>query len=344
MYAVVDTGTTNTRIYIIDHNQNIAGRAYKKDGVRDIAVKGTKRELKDAIMSCFKTALENANASVDDIQFFVLLGMITSEIGLIELKHLTAPVGIDELTENLEIFCDAEVLPVNVPCVFIRGVKNNTGPINHYSMIRYADFMRGEETQVMGVLEKLSPNLPCNVIFFTSHTKIVHVDAQGRIAGCITTLSGQIYDAVINSTFIGKSVDGADDVEYERFYSEEILKAAKECIDHVGFLRTLMMPRYMDVLLGNSVLQRKFFLEAAIACDDIKILNALDEYRYSKGEFVFVGHKKRCEIYQNLFRLTGIKEKISMVYDNEWIECLTVMGAGKIVDYAVKRKILPYVR
>ncbi len=77
--------------------------------------------------------------------------------------------------------------------------------------------MRGEEeTQVMGLLEHPEFSLPAIVLILSSHTKFIPIDATGMIQGSLTTMSGQIYDAVINHTFVGKSVandQGASEVK-----------------------------------------------------------------------------------------------------------------------------------
>ena len=43
MYSVIDTGTTNTRIYIVKDTGEIVAKAYRKVGVRDTAISGSKK-------------------------------------------------------------------------------------------------------------------------------------------------------------------------------------------------------------------------------------------------------------------------------------------------------------
>ena len=42
MFAVIDCGTTMTRIYIVDENQQIIASGRKKVGVRDTSITGSR--------------------------------------------------------------------------------------------------------------------------------------------------------------------------------------------------------------------------------------------------------------------------------------------------------------
>ena len=91
MYSVIDTGTTNTRIYIVKDTGEIVAKAYRKVGVRDTAISGSKKALVDGIVACFHDALANGGLREDDINLIFVSGMLTSELGLIDLPHICAP-------------------------------------------------------------------------------------------------------------------------------------------------------------------------------------------------------------------------------------------------------------
>ena len=333
MFAAIDTGTTNTRIYIINKNE-IVGKAYKKIGVRDTAISGSKKLLKQGIRACFFEAVENAEVKLEQIDFAIASGMIITEIGLIDIPHLVAPAGLNELSENAVIVRDTDIFPVDIPVVFIPGIKNDFGQ-SGLAGIRNIDFMKGEETQVMGILAKFKPALPCNVFIFSSHTKLIHIDDSGRITGSITTLSGQIFEAIKEQTSIGKSINE----ENPDFFSDEIIDIANDCVQNAGFLRTLLMPRFMEVLLDTQGFERRFFIEAAIASDDLKIL---DEAKNIPGiqmntDFIFIGHKSRCQIYEKLIAQKGQKGKITSIWDNEEIDDLVVQGDVQISKWLIDK-------
>jgi 2-dehydro-3-deoxygalactonokinase len=121
--ATIDCGTTNSRVYIVDHKGEIISRVSKKVGVRDTAITGSKETLKNGLKETFFEAFEQVKLELKDVAFAVSSGMITSEIGLLEISHLWAPVGLAELADNIEEVRDQSVFPVDIPMYFIRGIK-----------------------------------------------------------------------------------------------------------------------------------------------------------------------------------------------------------------------------
>ena len=205
--ATIDCGTTNTRIFIVKDEGSVVGRASRKVGVRDTAISGSNAVLKDGIRKTFDEALAGASLSAGDIGMVLSSGMITSEIGLIDIPHLWAPAGLKELADNIVEVADPGVVPLPLPIRFIRGIKNRYNPDTAGMRdVGRLDFMRGEETQVAGLLAARRIALPVTVVILSSHTKFIPIDRERRILGSLTTLSGQIFEAVVQQTFIGKSI------------------------------------------------------------------------------------------------------------------------------------------
>jgi 2-dehydro-3-deoxygalactonokinase len=331
MIGIIDCGTTNTRVYILNNQGEVVSKSYKKVGVRDTSISGSRDILKAGLKEAFLDAVGKAGLTLEDIEYAVASGMITSEIGLIDLPHLIAPAGIAELSENVKVIYDEEVFPLDLPIVFIRGIKNNYGDIG-ISDIRKIDFMRGEETQVMGLLKNKKLKLPMNVIVLSSHTKLIHINAQGQIAGSITTISGQIYEAIRKETIIGSCIKSEG--EEKEFFSKEILQMAYDSVQNAGFLRTMIMPRFMQVLLDTEWYEREFFTGATIAAEDIQILNEAQGYLgYSLDtDFVLVGQQSRCKIYEELIReKVSNSQSIQSISDKEDVDALAIEGVLEIL-------------
>jgi 2-dehydro-3-deoxygalactonokinase len=320
----------------LDDQGIVVSKAYKKAGVRDTAITGSRDTLKAGIKEAFMDALEQANLKLEDIDYAVASGMITSEIGLMDIPHLIAPAGLEELAANVKVVHDTEVFPLDLPVVFIRGIKNDYGDAG-VTGIRKIDFMRGEETQIAGLLEKENLTLPANVIILSSHTKLIHINKDGQVEGSITTISGQIYEAINKETFIGSCIKSDGTGDGQEFYSDEILNTAYDSVQSAGFLRTMLMPRFMQVLLDTKWQERQFFVDSAIAAEDIRIL---DEAKGFLGypldtDFVLVGHKERCKIYEGLVRtkVPGSKT-IRSIYDKDEVDQIAINGALAVLDKA----------
>lgn len=63
--------------------------------------------------------------------------------------------------------------------------------------------------------------------------------------------------------FMGKSIASPDGIVVDDFFEPSVSDVAYEAVLHAGFLRTLMMPRFMEVLLEEPWYIRRQFIDAA---------------------------------------------------------------------------------
>jgi 2-dehydro-3-deoxygalactonokinase len=332
-FAIIDCGTTNSRIYIVNEKREIVGKSTKKVGVGNVAVRGSNEILKEGLKETFLEAVQKASLKLDDISFAISSGVITSEIGLLEIPHLLAPVSIDELAQNVKKIKDVNIFPLDIPVVFVRGIKT-TGNIESSNLVDVGklDFMRGEETQVAGFLSKYNYDLPLTIIFLTSHTKYVSINRKEEIVGSITTLSGQLYEAVSKGTVIRKSIRRTDNFDDSGYFDTKIIENACCWVERGGFLRTLLVPRLADVLLKTKWYERKLFLEAAIAAEDMNAINQFERFSFPKDtDFVIIGENdRRCKIYEYLLQRMKLKGSSEIISDTKSIDMLTIDGTIEI--------------
>lgn len=86
-------------------------------------------------------------------------------------------------------------------------MRNQHGAVGLHN-VEAMDMMRGEETEVVALLERLQLRGAATLIMPGSHTKLISVDEQRRILGCSTTIAGELLQAVTQHTLIKQSVDG----------------------------------------------------------------------------------------------------------------------------------------
>jgi 2-dehydro-3-deoxygalactonokinase len=334
-FATIDCGTTNSRVFVLDECLRVVAKGSKKVGVRDTAITGSRQVLREGLAEVFERAVRDAGLQVRELACAVTSGMITSEIGLLEIPHLTAPVGLDDLAHGAMPVRDPSVFPVDVQLLFIRGIKNASPAEATYRDIRRVDFMRGEETQIMGLLALPGmPAPPLTAVVLSSHTKCIPVTDDGRIAGSLTTLSGQVFEAIRHGTSIGKSIE-APEADPDTL-DIEVVDTAYDAVVHTGFLRTLLMPRFMDVLLGIPAPMRRLFLDAAIAAEDLQVLRDFPLLGFAADTpFVLIGHPARCRIFHYLLsRYRGVTREISEISDTEDVDRLAILGAVAIARRA----------
>jgi 2-dehydro-3-deoxygalactonokinase len=335
--ATIDCGTTNSRVYIVDENGKVMVRASRKIGVRDTAINGNNGALKDGLRAVFDEALKASELHESDIQCILSSGMITSEIGLIEIPHLWAPCTISELAAHLARVDDLNVFPSSIPLYFVRGIKNRFEPDS--ATIRDVgelDFMRGEESQVAGLLASSTFSLPCVVVVLSSHTKFIPIDEDGKILGSVTTLSGQLYEAIVKETFVGKSIRSEDGFDDTGYFDQAIVDLASGYIEKSGFLRSLMFPRFLDTLLHTRWYERRLFTESLLAAEDMRAIDQVEDFlSLSKARFVLIGAKRRCKIYEFLIRKrTGGAGNVVSICDQAAIDQLSIQGVISIAKAA----------
>ena len=331
MILTIDCGTTNSRVYLVNEKGEILLWKSRKVGVKDTAIRGSNAFLKGELKALTEEVLTEAGLSKAQIRLVISSGMITSELGLIELPHLFAPVSMEDLAGSITRVDGEESFDPELPLYLIRGVKNPYHPErNDLAELARLDFMRGEETQVAGLLRLYGSGIPTTVINLSSHTKCIPIDQRDRILGSVTTLSGQVFEALMKETFIGKSVaPQAAAQEESPPFDPAMADLAYDIVREAGLLRGFVMPRFMDVLLRTTWQQRRKFVESALAVDDLLALGLFPKFDYSYGERIFlVGPRARCEIFQYyLTEKLQIPAAIHSLSDPMEISLLAVRGA-----------------
>ena len=334
--ATIDCGTTNSRVYVVDESGKVLGRASRKVGVRDTAISGNNQALKEGLRDAFKDALIESGTRENEIRCILSSGMITSELGLMEIPHMWAPCSVDALAAHTQLVSGLDVFPNAIPVYFVPGIKNPYSSTSTMSDVQTLDFMRGEETQMAGLLAASAIPLPGIVVILSSHTKFTPLDENGRILGSVTTLSGQLYEAIIRETFVGKSVRSEDDFDDGDYFNPAVVDVACECIESSGLLRSLMFPRFLDTLLHVPWYDRRLFAESLLAAEDMRALPQAKAMSRSTGmAYVLVGLKRRCRIYEHLLRKdAGATGSICAITDEAEIDQLSIKGVISIAKKA----------
>ncbi len=349
--GIIDCGTTNSRLQVVDETGAVLARASAKIGVKDTAAQGSNRALREGLEGLYRTALASAGLEPGRVDFVISSGMITSELGILEIPHIPAPAGLPDLSRGLTRVEGKNRLAIEPELYLVRGVKNvpDPPPGSPVTAVRALDFMRGEETQIMGFLELYGGGVPTTVVNLSSHTKYISVDEEGRIRGSVTTLSGQVYESILKETFIGKSVsppvagDGGqamDSVRDSGAPAEELEAAmdlAADLVESAGFLRSLVVPRFLDTLMSTDWRTRKRFVESCLVADDLSAMNLFPEYGFPIGSrIVLVGLPERCGIFERLLRKSGRAgdARIETISDPGQVLRLAAVGALAIAREA----------
>ena len=253
MYLLIDGGTTNTRVIRSDGKHfSLCASAHVAAG-------------HNAHLAAFVRETLAANGSEGDI--VLASGMIGSKLGLCEIPHLPTPAGISELHDGIRKVVLPEISPLAIH--FIPGVKNAS------ERLQNTDVMRGEETELYGLCE----NAEADALYVLpgTHTKGIRTDQSGRIADFCTYLSGELLNALHESTLLGNSFAFSDEAD------TDFLCQGYELCEAVGINRTLFKGRVLDTAFGSSPKQVYSFLLGAVLHDEIKNLVAFGAKKYILG-------------------------------------------------------------
>ncbi|AHG22870.1 hypothetical protein Z042_16415 [Chania multitudinisentens RB-25] len=333
MFIVIDSGSSATRIYLLSFSGNdIIDKIVIDEGVNSTLTHGSNHVLRQAMAQGVKTLLARNEKKQQDIHFIIASGMITSNLGLHEVPHRVAPAGIEDLAQHTLSFAANELLALDIPVKLIPGIRNQTTP--SWENLSGIDLMRGEETQAIGLLLGRQPKLPCIMIELGSTTKLIAIDQQGKITGSITSLSGQVYAAILKHTFLSSSITVTPEEEMEEKIDPKIIDAACHSVQVSGLLRTLLMTRFLQFSFPTTAPQRKLFLESAFAGDDITtFINAQHQGFDFHGDIFLIGNAQRCEIYHHVIqKQLKINNALQIISDEEQIDLLVITGASAIAN------------
>ena len=92
-FIIIDAGTTNLRVSLLDEAWQPITQAGDDAGVRHTAIDGHNGRLRAAVKTCVQQVMDEAGISADNVRACLAYGMITSNVGLMEIPHLAAPAG-----------------------------------------------------------------------------------------------------------------------------------------------------------------------------------------------------------------------------------------------------------
>lgn len=264
--VTIDGGTTNTRAVLWKDNE-VAAVAAREVGVRDTAISDSESPLKTAVKGCLKEVMEKGAVTFEELEGIVASGMLTSNVGLVEIPHLTAPVSAKILAASIKTIRLADVCPI--PIHFIPGVKNQIASIDEETF-EQMDMMRGEETETFAILKEHPVNRSTLLVLPGSHNKFVFVNADGAITGCLTTVSGELLSAITHNTILAKSV-GQQFATEETYDTDMVLRGACTTAK-TGLGRACFSGRILNTFVTDNQMKIANFLLGAVLQEDVAAL------------------------------------------------------------------------
>ncbi len=175
----VDWGTTSLRVFRLDEHGRVCDQRRSARGI--LAAEGR-----------FAEVLNEEIGGWDDT-LIVMAGMIGSRQGWHEVPYVDCPAGLDEIAAALQRLPADAFTGRDIWIVPGLRSRDDSGAY---------DVMRGEETQICGVLAELAAQSQ-TVCLPGTHSKRVTV-AASRIERFATAMTGELFELLCSHSVLGR--------------------------------------------------------------------------------------------------------------------------------------------
>jgi 2-dehydro-3-deoxygalactonokinase len=242
MFITGDWGTSNLRLWLCDADGRVIDRA---DGPGVAASAG---RLEQVYLDATATWRDTHGALPG-----LLCGMVGSTIGWVEAAYHPCPANVGSLATGLTHLtaagCDIAIVP---------GLSTRTA-------LDAPDVMRGEETQILGVLAT-RPNLSQGrhlLCLPGTHAKWVVLEA-GRVENFQTGFSGELFALLRTHSVLGRGTDGLQPQVGPAF-----TLGVKRALSGVSLSHLLFQARSRQLLDGMNAQDALSFLSGLVIGGDV---------------------------------------------------------------------------
>lgn len=251
-----DSGTTNTRIYLLNERLEQLDCVKKRIGSRDSAIAGTNAPLIEGLYALYSELLARHGLQDDEIAQIYASGMITSPYGLREVPHLLLPFTLEEYAHSFAACYEGTRFHREI--ILIPGAKTVENDISAVNNVR------GEEIEAVGLMENL-PSLErgesAALVLPGSHTNIVQVE-PGRLLSLLSTFTGELYEALSKDTILAPVLTTRVDA-----LDPEMVRLGISNLQTYGFNRALYIAHAMRIFSEGTPAQRFSYAEGVLFGD-----------------------------------------------------------------------------
>ncbi|PCI87432.1 MAG: hypothetical protein COB24_06110 [Hyphomicrobiales bacterium] len=246
----VDWGSSNFRAFLLDDKAELVDRIYFDKGMLELKPDEFEPVLFDLLKYWPTTPI-------------ILAGMVGSQKGWRNVKYITCPVKMHDLSQNLTHIVNAQARKVAI----IAGVDTEASGAQY-------DVARGEETQVIGAIEMIGQALEKQAVFCLpgTHSKWMKI-ADKSIVDFSTHMTGELYDLLIKHSILAPQPASAPKIEDDEAFIKGVkcAKADGGLAHHIFSARTNMLngelqqneiePYLSGILIGTEIKEMQRAIE-----------------------------------------------------------------------------------
>ena len=284
----IDMGTTRTRVWLVQKDKVLA-RSAADFGARDMASRRDHKWLSERLCALLQETITEVRTAFPAPQSAAAAGMITSAQGFVDVPHVSAPAGLEEIAAGMR----RVTLPLwsGLPLWLVPGVRTGEHPVPK-ELVVTTDVMRGEETLCMGLATGELKGERFSLLNLGSHWKWIFVD-KGRVIGSQSTLSGELIHVVQNNTLLAASLPSGPPQAFDVEWLNLGMRHGME----VGEARTLFCIRLLELQGHGTPEDRLSYLYGAMLAREIETAKELFSRR--GGHVLLCGYPVLAAIWKD---------------------------------------------
>jgi 2-dehydro-3-deoxygalactonokinase len=239
---VADWGTSSLRIYLLDERGEIVTKRTSEKGILVAKTLG------------FEKTLELETEGLLNDQRILLGGMIGSRNGWVETEYVDCPATLEEIANKLGTVTWRSQSGTSRTAKITPGVRF----LGENGM---SDIMRGEELQILGLMQQIKDEL-ATIVLPGTHSKWVSVK-NNTISEFRTYMTGEVFELLANRSIL-KSEARTEPFDNNVFLDGVKLGSTKNSLTNLIFqVRTQLIsgklqPSSCDsflsgILIGNEI-------------------------------------------------------------------------------------------
>ena len=184
-FIAINWGSSNFRAYLIDNDGHMQDTWIEASGIASLDRAGMAAQI------------DRVGRRWPEVKCLYACGMVGSNIGWDDAGYAECPIGLEELARRLHATEIAGRKMLIVPGLACRRMADGA-----------PDIMRGEETELFGLLSEGRLPLNGTVALPGTHGKWVRI-VDGRVTEFMTAMSGEIFDRMTASGLLASIVGAA---------------------------------------------------------------------------------------------------------------------------------------
>ncbi|MGY2262852.1 2-dehydro-3-deoxygalactonokinase [Pseudomonas sp. SDO55104_S430] len=297
----LDWGTTSLRAYKLAEGGQVLEQRSLASGIMQLPkapriING--RECADG----FELAFDEACGDWLDAQPnlpVIACGMVGSAQGWREATYRDTPANVANLGTSLQTVRSLRGVDVHI----VPGVIQRS---------RLPNVMRGEETQVLGVLQSLAHEANGDLLIGLpgSHSKWVEV-ADGCIVHFDTFMTGEVFAVLSEHSILGRTLQRGGSFDGQAF--DRGVQVAMSADGDIGVLSTLFSARTLGLTGELNGAQQTDYLSGLLIGHELSALaNAQRQRRNSVHlpSIVLIGNSQLCARYSRALDACGFARVI----------------------------------